>query len=39
MYDRRQTKLVLCENLEGWIEEGGGYRMEGTNVCPMSDSY
>lgn len=33
MYDRGHPKLVLCDNLKGWIKEGGGYRMEGTNVC------
>ena len=24
MHDAGNTKLVLCDNLEGWGEEGGG---------------
>ena len=34
-YDAGSSKLVLCDNLEGWggREAGGRFEREGTEVC------
>ena len=34
MYDAENPELVLCDNLEGWAGEGGGWgiKREGTHV-------
>ena len=34
MYDAGKPKLILCDNLEGWAEEGGGRgNREGGDTC------
>ena len=34
MYDAGKPKLILCDNLEGWAEEGGGRgNQEGGDTC------
>ena len=40
MYDARNPKPVLCDNLEGWEGEGGGRGVqEGGDLCiPSADS-
>ena len=40
LYDARHLNLVLCDNLEGWDEAGGGRELqEGGDVCtPVADS-
>ena len=40
LYDARNPKLVLCDNLEGWDGVGGGRAaQEGGDTCiPMTDS-
>ena len=42
MYDAgMHPKPVLCDNLQGWGEEGGGRGVQdGGDTCmPMADSY
>ena len=31
-YDAGSSKPEICDNLEGWDEEGGGFKREGTYV-------
>ena len=40
LYDSGNSKLVLCNNLEGWDGEGDGREFpEGGDICtPMTDS-
>ena len=33
MNDTGHPEPLLCEDLEGWGGEGGGFRREGTHVC------
>ena len=36
LYDAGNSKLVLCDNLEGWKGEGGGREVqEGGDIWPI----
>ena len=41
MYGSWHPKLLLCDNLEGWGEEGGGREVQdgGDTYIPMADSH
>ena len=41
MYDTRNPKMVLCDNLEGWSREvvGKGVQEGGDTCMPMVNSY
>ena len=41
MYDVGHPKPLLCDNLEGWGGEGGGWgpQKTGDTRMPMADSY